>query len=81
MKTHVKIFLAVFFAVLPLFAVQSQAQNNSKGRYIVTVNIPGRGAVGNYVRAAGGEVIHEYNIIPAIAIEIPNTAMKGLLQG
>jgi len=72
MKTQVKIMLFAILAILALFAGQSQAQN--MGRYIVTI----QGPVGNAVRGAGGQVIYEYSIIPAIAIEIPEAAVQGL---
>jgi subtilisin family serine protease len=74
MKLQIKIALLAIFAILMLFEIQSQAQNDNMGRYIVTIQRP----IGNAVRGAGGRVIHEYSIIPAISIEIPESAIQGL---
>ncbi|MBN2589005.1 MAG: S8 family peptidase [Sedimentisphaerales bacterium] len=76
MKTQFKVGLVAICMILLLFSGQSQAQNSNRGRYIVTIQRP----ISNAVRAMGGQVIYEYSIIPAIAIEIPNTALQGLAR-
>ena len=76
MKVLTKIITTILLIVLVFSVTKTQAQNQNKGRYIVTL----RGPVGNAVQRAGGQVIHQYSIIPAIAIEIPNAALSGLLR-
>ncbi len=71
MKTHLKV-LAVLLMMLVVFAGQSSAQD--MGHYIVTVKGPAEEAV---IRA-GGIVDHVFELIPAIAIRIPDAALKGL---
>jgi len=61
MKTQTNILILVVIAMVLLFAGQSQAQNLE--RYIVTI----QGPVQDAVRAAGGQIIHEYTIIPGIS--------------
>ncbi|MDT8301684.1 MAG: S8 family peptidase [Sedimentisphaerales bacterium] len=72
MKTQIKV-LAVFFTMLAVFVGQSSAQDNM-GRYIVTIQGPAEEAV----TRAGGIVDHVFDIIPAIAIRIPEAALPGL---
>ena len=44
------------------------------GRYLVTI----RGSIGKAVQAAQGRVIHEYNTVSGVAIELPAAAVAGL---
>ncbi len=76
MKAQIRILIVVLIATSLLFTSQSWAQNQNTGRYIVTL----RGPIGNAVQRAGGQVIHQYSIIPAIAIEVPNAALQGLAR-
>jgi len=74
MKGQAKV-LAVLFMMFILFVGQSSAQE--MGRYIVTIEGP-PGSAEQAVIRAGGVVGHVYNIIPAIAIQIPAAALPGL---
>ncbi len=74
MKPQIKISLLVAITTLLFFCELSWAQNT--GRYIVSIRRP----VNNAVINSGGRVIHQYKAIPAIAIEIPNAALNGLLR-
>ncbi len=76
MKTQSWMFLAVL-CLLCVFSVgQSNAQDNW-GRYIVTIEGP-PGPAEQAVISSGGVVLHVYDIIPAIAISIPEPALAGL---
>lgn len=75
MKRQAKIVLAVLLMTLVVFVGQSSAQE--MGRYIVTIEGP-PGLAEKAVIRAGGVVNHVYNIIPAIAIQIPEQALEGL---
>jgi len=74
MKTQIKA-LAVFFMMLAVFVGQSSAQN--MGHYIVTIEGP-TGPAEQAVLQSGGKVDHVFDLIPAIAIQIPEAALPGL---
>jgi len=71
MKIQVKV-LAVLLMILVIFVSQSNAQE--MGRYIVTI----QGPVEEAVIRTGGIVDHAFELIPAIAIRIPEAALPGL---
>jgi len=71
MKTQTK-FLAVLLMMFVVLVGQSSAQE--MGRYIVTIQGPAEEAI---IRA-GGIVDHVFELIPAIAIRIPDAALPGL---
>ncbi len=75
MKLQAKILVLVVALVVSALVGQSSAQ--PLDRYIVTIQGPAEEAVGA-VMHAGGNVIHVYDIIPAIAIQIPEQALAGL---
>lgn len=72
MKTQTRILLAILFMMFGVFVGQSRAQDME--RYIVTIQGPAEEAV---IRA-GGIVDHVFELIPAIAIRIPEAALPGL---
>lgn len=76
MRALYKILVIILLTILVFSTNQSQAQNQNIGRYYVTI----RGPVGNAVRGAGGQIIHEYNTVSAITIQIPNAALQGLAR-
>lgn len=76
MKTRSWMFLAVLCLLCVFCVGQSNAQDNW-GRYIVTIQGP-PGPAEQAVNNAGGVVLHVYDIIPAIAISIPEPALAGL---
>ena len=73
MKRQAKI-LAVLLMMFVVLVGQSNAQE--MGRWIVTIQGPAEQAV---IRA-GGIVDHVFDIIPAIAIRIPDAALPGLAR-
>ncbi len=73
MKRQAKV-LAVLFMMFVVFVGQSNAQEMS--RWIVTIQGPAEEAV---IRA-GGIVDHVFELIPAIAIRIPEAALPGLAR-
>lgn len=75
MKLQAKTLVSILILVVSIFAGQSHAQQMR--RYIVTIKGPAEEAVDAVLRAGGG-VIHVYDIIPAIAIQIPEQALAGL---
>lgn len=75
MKRQARIVLAVLLVAFVVLVGQSSAQE--MGRYIVTIKGP-PGLAEQAVLRAGGAVNHVYNIIPAIAIQIPEQALEGL---
>lgn len=75
MKTQARILLVVLLMTLVVFVGQSSAQD--MGRYIVTIQGPAEQAEQAVLRA-GGVVDHVFDIIPAIAIQIPAAALPGL---
>ena len=72
MKRQARIVLAVLLIMFVVFVGQSSAQE--MGRWIVTIQGPAEQAV---IRA-GGIVDHVFELIPAIAIRIPDAAVPGL---
>lgn len=75
MKFQTKILVSVLVLAVSICAGQSHAQQMR--RYIVTIQGPAAEAADAVMRAGGG-VIHVYDIIPAIAIQIPQQALAGL---
>jgi subtilisin family serine protease len=73
MKAKMK-YLALLFMMLVVLVGQSSAQD--MGRYIVTIQGPAEEAV----TRAGGIVDHVFELIPAIAIRIPEAALSGLVR-
>jgi len=74
MKKQPRILLVVLLMTLVVFVGQSRAQE--MGRWIVTIQGPAEEAV---IRA-GGIVDHVFELIPAIAIRIPDAALPGLAR-
>jgi len=74
MKRQAKV-LAVLLMMFVVLAGQSSAQE--MGRYIVTIQGPAEQAEQAVLRA-GGAVDHVFELIPAIAIQIPAAALSGL---
>ncbi|MHC4685690.1 MAG: S8 family peptidase [Planctomycetota bacterium] len=74
MKTQIRILLAILFMMFVVFVGQSSAQDMD--RWIVTIKGPAEQAV----LRAGGIVDHVFELIPAIAIRIPEAALPGLVR-
>jgi subtilisin family serine protease len=74
MKRQARIVLAVLLMTFVVLVRQSSAQE--MGRWIVTIQGPAEEAV---IRA-GGIVDHVFELIPAIAIRIPDAALDGLAR-
>jgi len=74
MKTKVRVSIALF-VMLSIFVGQGSAQ--PLGRYIVTIQGPAEQAEAAVVQA-GGVVSHAFELIPAIAIQVPEAALQGL---
>lgn len=73
MKRQAKV-LAVLLMMFVVFVGQSSAQE--MGRHIVTIEGP-PGPAEQAVLRAGGAVDHVFDIIPAIAVRIPEQALQG----
>ena len=74
MKRQTRIVLAVLLMMFVVLVGQSRGQE--MGRWIVTIQGPAEEAV---IRA-GGIVDHVFELIPAIAIRIPDAALPGLAR-
>lgn len=77
MKLQTRFLLSVLILVCAVSVRQSNAQQ--PGRYIVTIQAPVEEAAEAVMRA-GGAVIHTYETIPAVAIQIPVQALAGLMR-
>lgn len=77
MNRKIQILLTVLFLICVIFTGNSRAQNTN--RYIVTIEGPS-GPVEDSVIRSGGAVKHVFGIIPAIAIQVPEQALSGLLH-
>ncbi|MHC4310791.1 MAG: hypothetical protein ACYSSN_12725 [Planctomycetota bacterium] len=72
MKTQTRILLAIMFMIFVVFVGRSKAQDMD--RWIVTIKAPAEQAV----LRAGGIVDHVFELVPVIAIRIPEAALPGL---
>jgi subtilisin family serine protease len=77
MKLQTRFLLSLLILVCPILVGPSDAQQS--GRYIVTIQAPAEQAAEAVMRA-GGAVIHTYETIPAVAIQIPVQALPGLMR-
>mgnify|MGYP002345580186 CR=1 FL=1 len=75
MKLQTRFLLSFLILVCAILVCPSDAQQS--GRYIVTIQAPTEQAAEAVMRA-GGSVIHVYDNIPAIAIQVPAQALAGL---
>jgi len=71
----VTIVAAIMFA---LYAASATASGPDTERVIVQFTGPTQAADEAFVHGLGGNVIHEYNLVPAMAIEVPTKALPGL---
>jgi len=74
------VILALVLTLLLVFSSVAAAAPPEKVDVIIGFDRPPRSSEQGLVRGFGGEIIHTYNIIPAIAASIPETAIQGLLR-
>jgi len=74
------LFIAGIFGVGMTASAQSAASENTPVKvFIHFADTPGQSERG-LVRAFGGKITHSYTIIPAVAAEIPENSIEGLLR-
>ena len=63
-----------FAALVCILGLGMTAFAQDMGRYLVTV----KGPLDEAVAKAGGRMVHQYHIVPGVAIEVPKAAVEGL---
>jgi len=74
------IVCSIILALLLVFSSTAAAAPPEKVDVIIGFDRPPGSSEQGLVRAFGGEIIYTYNVIPAIAASVPETAIQGLLR-